>query len=196
MKPDTPERLRIARELHDGIAQDLVGLGYGLDLVLAESELSEKLRLQVRSCRLEIDSLIVKVRSEILALRRLDSEPLHLALGKIARELCPSLTFTFELQEVAIEEMQRVELIAIASEIFRNITAHAGANLIAIKLYPVNTHICLEIIDDGVGEVMAKDDHWGLQGITERVTLIGASMTISRTTNSSIDGGTHIVIVL
>jgi signal transduction histidine kinase len=43
VKPDTPERLRIARELHDGIAQDLVGLGYGLDLVLAESELSEKL---------------------------------------------------------------------------------------------------------------------------------------------------------
>lgn len=190
MKPDTPERLRIARELHDGIAQDLLGLGYGLDLVLAESELSEKLRLQVRSCRLEIDSLIVKVRSEILALRRLDSEPLHIALEKIAREICPGLTFTFELQEVAIDEVQQVEIMAIASEILRNITAHAGANLIAIKLYPVNTHICLEIVDDGVGEVMAKDDHWGLQGIRERVTLIDASMTISR------KDGTHIVIVL
>ena len=190
MKPDSPERLRIARELHDGIAQDLVGLGYGLDLVLAEPELSEKLRLQVRSCRLEIDSLIVKVRSEILALRRIDSEPLHIALEKSAPELCPGLTFTFELQEVAIEELQRVELLAIASEILRNIAAHAGATLIAIKLYPINTHICLEIIDDGVGGTMAKDDHWGLQGITERVTLLGATMTI---TNKS---GTHIVIVL
>jgi len=190
VKHDSLERLRIARELHDGIAQDLVGLGYGLDLVLAEPELSEKLRLQVRSCRLEIDSLIVKVRGEILALRRIDSEPLHIALESSAPELCPGLTFTFELQEVAIEELQRVELLAIASEILRNIAAHAGATLIAIKLYQVNTHICLEIIDDGVGGALAKDDHWGLQGITERVTLLGATMTI---TNKN---GTHIVIVL
>lgn len=190
MKPDTPERLRIARELHDGIAQDLVGLGYRLDLMLADSELSVKSRLDVRSCRLEIDSLIAKVRSEILALRRFNKEPLHLALEERAKEIGQGVNLAFELQDVSVEDNQQIELLAIASEILRNIIAHAGANLIAIKLYPVNTQICLEIIDDGIGGAMMKENHWGLQGITERVKVLNASMTITE------NNGTRIVILL
>jgi len=190
VKLETPERLRIARELHDGIAQDLVGLGYQLDLMLADSGLSEHSRAQVRACRLGVDSLIAKVRGEILTLRKSNLEPLHIALEKRASELCPKADISLELQEVIVEEFQGVELLAIASEILRNIAAHAGANLIAIKLYPVNTLICLEIIDNGAGGARMKDDHWGLQGIAERVKLLNASMTISK------NSGTHIAIVL
>lgn len=88
MSSHTPERLRIARELHDGIAQDLVGLGYQLDLIMADSKLSELSRNQVRASRLHVDSLIIKVRNEILELRRDSEVPLHTLLRERAQEIC------------------------------------------------------------------------------------------------------------
>jgi signal transduction histidine kinase len=56
------ERLTVARELHDGIAQDLVGISYSLDLLLAETSVDTRARRQIRQTRLEVDSLIAKVR--------------------------------------------------------------------------------------------------------------------------------------
>ena len=60
------ERLAIARELHDGIAQDLVGIGYSLDLLLADPESSQESRSQLRRARLEVDD--VPGRAQALAL--------------------------------------------------------------------------------------------------------------------------------
>ena len=69
MEMPSPERVRIARELHDGIAQDLVGIGYSLDLLLSEESLSKAARTDIRSTRFAVDELIGKVRREILHLR-------------------------------------------------------------------------------------------------------------------------------
>ena len=70
----TPERLDLARELHDGIAQDLVALGYSLDLLLADESLTKRARLDIRASRLQVDDLAQKVRKEIYKLRNsLDS---------------------------------------------------------------------------------------------------------------------------
>jgi len=66
----TPERLDVARELHDGIAQDLVALGYSLDLLLATDELPQSARSSIRGARLQVDELMRKVRSEIFNLRK------------------------------------------------------------------------------------------------------------------------------
>ena len=64
----TSQRIRFAQELHDGIAQDLVGLGYAIDLILASSkDLSE--RDSLRALRLDVISIIDKVRREIFQLR-------------------------------------------------------------------------------------------------------------------------------
>ena len=74
----TSQRIRFAQELHDGIAQDLVGLGYAIDLILASSEnLSE--RDSLRALRLDVISIIDKVRREIFQLRQTtgDVDVLH-----------------------------------------------------------------------------------------------------------------------
>ena len=62
------QRVKLAQELHDGIAQDLVGLGYGLDSLLFSEE-DETKRARLRSLRLDINLLIEKVRKEIFELR-------------------------------------------------------------------------------------------------------------------------------
>jgi signal transduction histidine kinase len=96
----TPERLRIARELHDGIAQDLVGLGYSLDLILADPQINNSSRAALRKSRLEIDSLISKVRMEILELRRDETPSFHIALRALIAEICGDLETELHLEEV------------------------------------------------------------------------------------------------
>ena len=188
MATNTPERLRIARELHDGIAQDLVGLGYQLDLIMADSKLSELSRNQVRASRLHIDSLIIKVRNEILALRKDSEDPFHLLLQRYAKEICAGMEISLEIEEVAVDTTAQSELLAVAAEILRNIVAHSGATLILIKLYWVNNHTYLEISDNGNGGAVMKENRWGLQGITERIQALNGSCIIEDR------DGTHISI--
>ena len=190
MTQNTLERLRITRELHDGIAQDLVALGYRLDLILSDSSLSGATRAQVRSSRLEIESLIGKVRREILELRRSSARPLHQEIEALTREICTGIEISCEVEEVPLESSHHAELLAITAEILRNAMKHAGANLIAIHLYPLNNRTYLEIRDDGVGGVSMKSEHWGLQGVNERVDALGGAIKID-----SADG-TRICILL
>ncbi len=105
------QRVKLAQELHDGIAQDLVGLGYGLDALLA-SELDSSKRVALRSLRFDTSSLIEKVRVEIFNLRS-DSE--H------ADEL-------FSRSEIP------AELSKIFSEIISNVYKHSKATQLEITI--------------------------------------------------------------
>ncbi|MEY3994947.1 MAG: hypothetical protein RL690_343 [Actinomycetota bacterium] len=98
------QRVKLAQELHDGIAQDLVGLGYGLDSLLF-LEADETKRAALRSVRFDINTLIEKVRNEILELRTVHNE--QELLGSQ-----PELTY---------------ELNKVFSEIINNVTAHSHA---------------------------------------------------------------------
>jgi signal transduction histidine kinase len=98
------QRVKLAQELHDGIAQDLVGLGYGLDSLLF-LEADETKRAALRSVRFDINTLIEKVRNEILELRTVHSEQELLGCQ-------PELTY---------------ELNKVFSEIINNVTAHSHA---------------------------------------------------------------------
>ena len=103
------QRVRLAQELHDGIAQDLVGLGYGLDSLLFQ-ETDEIKRAGLRSARFDINTLIEKVRSEIFELRADTHEPDPLGSQ-------PELTY---------------ELNKVFDEIISNVTEHSLATHLEI----------------------------------------------------------------
>jgi two-component system, NarL family, sensor histidine kinase LiaS len=174
----TSERLHLARELHDGIAQDLVGLGYSLDLLIAQDHLPLETRSALRTSRLEIDQLMEKVRREIFNLRKPLSQTLHSALEELVKQQRGDFTINLEMGEVDSSPEVAAEIIAIATELLRNIGLHARASHVDVKLYPVNNRICLQISDDGIGGVMLKDGHWGIAGITERVNIFNGSIAI------------------
>ena len=184
------ERIKIAQELHDGIAQDLVGVGYSLDLLLSDETLSSQARSDIRTTRFAIDELISKVRREILDLRRGAGKPLHTQLHSLAVDICAGYELEFQLDEYAVPLHVEMEILAIATEILRNCVAHSRATRICINLYSVNNRICLEVIDNGIGGAYVKDGRFGLLGLQERVHTLGGSFTIE-----SIEG-TRIAILL
>jgi len=190
MEFPSPERLRVARELHDGIAQDLVGVGYSLDLLLADPSLSANSRQEIRRTRLSIDELITKVRREILNLRTVTSHSFSSEIERLIIELAPSQEVTLSIEEIDLDEALTTQLLLIAKEILRNSIAHSGATHIGISLYPINNRTCLEVIDDGIGGARVKDGHFGIFGIIERVHALNGSITIE-----SIDG-TRVAILI
>lgn len=105
------ERVRLAQELHDGIAQDLVGLGYSIDSLVGASGTPNDIRAQLRSLRFAMSDLVEKVRDEIFALR-------------LSREILPA----------QYEPSVQYELQKIFAELLRNVQEHSQATSITMSL--------------------------------------------------------------
>ena len=103
-------RVILAQELHDGIAQDLVGLGFSIDSLIASSQDVET-KDSLRQLRFAITALIDKVRLEIHQLRT-------------ATELISDTT----------ENDLNYELLRILSEVLRNVSEHAHASHLSIQI--------------------------------------------------------------
>ena len=104
------ERVTLAQELHDGIAQDLVVLGFSIDQAISichEAEVKDSLR-QIRFSTTE---LIEKVRKQMHALR--SSEPLMVPTGQVDTMF---------------------ETLRIVQEVLRNIDQHSGATYFDIQI--------------------------------------------------------------
>ena len=104
------KRVILAQELHDGIAQDLVGLGFSIDsLIFSSQDLHSKESL--RQVRFAITELIDKVRLEIHHLRT-----------------------SSDLISDSEESDVNYELLRVFSEILRNISEHAHASQLTIQI--------------------------------------------------------------
>jgi len=105
------ERVRLAQELHDGIAQDLVGLGYSIDSLVGAPDTPNDIRAELRSLRFAMSDLVEKVRDEIFALR-------------LSREILPA----------QYEPSVQYELQKIFAELLRNVQEHSQATSITMSL--------------------------------------------------------------
>ena len=190
----TPERLDVARELHDGIAQDLVALGYSLDLLLATDGLPQSARSSIRESRLQVDELMRKVRSEIFNLRSQSQQSISTQLQSLISQEYSDFELELDIEPASAPPEVGHEIIAIAREILRNVRLHSRATRIGITLYPVNNRIYLQICDNGIGGAIMKDGRWGMMGISERIAKLGGSIVIEN--NSATDLGVRITLLL
>lgn len=179
----SPERLRLARDLHDGVAQDLVALGYQLDMALAHEGANNESRRQIREARFRVDELMSTVRKEILNLRESVKEPLATRIENTLASLQSTARITFIGSEIHTETEIEDELFIIAIELVRNAISHARATLIEVDLYHLNNRICLEVRDDGIGGASLNTElhigHFGLRGVAERVAAHNGLFYIS-----------------
>jgi signal transduction histidine kinase len=106
----TDRRVILAQELHDGIAQDLVGLGFSIDSLIAATS-DQTTRESLRHLRFSITELINKVRLEI-------------------HELRSASDLISETEEADFN----YELLRVLSEILRNVSEHSQASLLSIQI--------------------------------------------------------------
>lgn len=181
------DRARLARELHDGIAQDLVGVGYSLDLLLANPEATLDARLQLRTLRFTVTELIDKVRREIYFLRQPSHQSLSQNIRLAAQELLPELGLTMDIDDtpLILNSELSYEVQRITQEILRNIAEHAQAEKVTISLHSRQDEIELLITDDGVGGAAESATQYGLQGVRDRAIALNGSIEIKSDANGT-----------
>jgi two-component system, NarL family, sensor histidine kinase LiaS len=189
-----PARLELARDLHDGIAQDLVALGYELDLLLGATDSTVESRREIRGLRFKVDGLISKVRHEMYALRDPKVVTFQDALSQLIHEICGDLQVTASISHFSIPNSYQTELKAIATELLRNAKFHSRASHIEVLLRGVENRTYLEVSDNGVGGAQVNTSglgRLGLVGVKERVEQLHGQLEIISTEN-----GTRIKVVL
>ena len=130
----TDERRRLAREMHDGVAQEIASIGYLVDGLAAQSATPGE-AAQLRALRERITSVVTEVRRSVQSLRTEvgASDSLGSAIGGLARHLSDSsgipIRVSVDERTVRLRTEVEAELLRIAQEAMTNAVRHSGATL-------------------------------------------------------------------
>ena len=187
------ERNRLALELHDETAQELLVISQHLDR-LSEREdarTSPGLRDELQSVRASVVRTLADLRrlSQGLRPRILDDLGLEAALEWLADELGGEYGVRIHVQvDARLSSYSRnvqLLLFRIAQEALRNVVRHAGASQAMISVRGEVDRLNMTIADDGRGFQMpstlsdlASTGRLGLAGMSERVRLLGGILNI------------------
>lgn len=176
--PTSNTRVSLARDIHDGIAQDLVAVGYQLDSILARPEVDQKTRSDLRNLRLYISQTLLEVRRSLFDLRR-SATSLRDELTRLYLEICQNFSGNVDLEEVTLPESTQLSLIDITKELLTNAVQHSDAQSIWLRLITSDQHVVLSVIDDGKGGAQPRPSRFGLIGVRERVEELGGRYEMS-----------------
>jgi signal transduction histidine kinase/ligand-binding sensor domain-containing protein len=185
------ERNRIAREIHDTLAQGYVGISVQLE-VLAELLRQHKVEAAARHLdvtRGNVREGLADARQSIWALRSQDSGettlPVELrriveAAGSHGFESNFSIYGAYRPLPPGTER----EILRVAQEAIHNVKKHAGAKQLSVQLEYGREAIALEVRDDGSGFAVGEQQepsqgHYGLTGMRERAATIGGTLEVS-----------------
>ncbi len=175
----------IARALHDGIAQDLVALGYSIDLLIAVPQTPTDVRIDLRTMRFRVDELISKVRREIFTLRLPAQGDLSTELTQIAREICGERLGKLSISHLELSfELHQLILIA-AREFLLNSANHSRGTQIDLTLGSIEDRTYLVVADNGMGGAQMSSTRFGLRGISERVALLNGEFQLTSDQNGT-----------
>jgi ligand-binding sensor domain-containing protein/signal transduction histidine kinase len=196
------ERNRMAREIHDNLAQEMLGISVQLEVVartlpdsaeLARTHL-DRVRMLVRHGIAEARRYVWDLRSQVL-----DKNDLPAALSDTARRLIAEnpVQAKVEVRGTFRPLGQLIEgnLLRIGQEAINNAVLHAQAQNILINLKFDAYRVQLSVRDDGLGfdpQIARNGDgkHFGLVGMRERAEQIGGTLTI----NSRVNEGTEVLV--
>jgi signal transduction histidine kinase len=174
------ERQRLAREIHDGVAQELVMVGYGIDNALAVlPEGATDAVEELRTLRAEVTRVITELRLSLFELRsEVDRHGgLTAAISEYARTVASSagLRVHFSLDEstARLPAAVEAELLRIAQEAITNARKHAGAENLWVTCIVDPPFAQVEVTDDGQGMGDTRPEgRYGLAIMAERAERI------------------------
>ncbi len=185
------ERKRISRELHDVIAQSLVGINVHLAALAQGSSLApDTLQLQISNTRLLVEKTVKIVHDFARELRptMLDDLGLIPALQMYMKQFMADTGIRVSLRAFEMIDQSpirvRTALYRIAQEALVNLARHAKASHVQVIIEPHENIICMSITDDGLGFRISgksgsgKKNRLGLIGMRERAEMIGGSFQV------------------
>lgn len=184
------ERQRMARDLHDTLAQGVAGFIMQLDAadefilqgkIRRAQEIIQKSMSQARGllvdARRTIDNLRAKSAPELDFRESLREEVQHFSEAT-GIQVYSNIHISQRLSRMLMEHCMQI-----VSECLMNVAKHAKADLVWITVTEQHSRIQIEIKDNGIGfdtsQVGKKAGHYGLIGIYERVRLIGGKIQIT-----------------
>ena len=186
------ERTRVARELHDTLLSDMTGVvmrlqGAAGGAARAPTALDMAVVTEVAE---EARRALGEARRAVLALRASGRElvPLGAQLADAARRILAGTDVDVRVERTGEErpypEPVESEVLRIASEAVTNARKHAGARVLAVSCAYGRRSLTVRVRDDGRGFDPAQDapeGHYGLAGMRERATAIGARLEVAST---------------
>ena len=195
------ERLRLAREIHDGPAQSIAGISF-------KAEFCKKLIEQdPQRCKLELNLLtdmvretLGEVRNIIFDLRPMSIDDLGLIptlknyIEKIKKENTIDLQLKIVGKLIRLASHLEVGIYRIIQEAVNNLLRHSQASEACIEITYTQEQIWVRIIDNGEGFEVEKvgSGHYGLIGMRERTKLFSGELDIA----SELGRGTTIRLVI
>jgi signal transduction histidine kinase len=185
------ERRRIARELHDGINQDLAGLVLGLEALergVTPVDPAE-LKAIARSASDELRRVVHDLRPRVL-----DDLGLLAALRWLAKERYAGLNVALDVDaEAPVQAPLDTAVFRIVQEALTNAQRHAGAMSVSAALRTEGGVLCAIVEDDGRGfDPVAPTSGAGIVGMRERAEQLGGTLSVS----SRPGGGTRVALEL
>ena len=189
------ERLRLARDIHDGIAQDVASLGFFVDDAMHGAD--EVTLTKLRALRVELKRTVGELRLSIFDLR-LGTDEAH-TLGSAITDhahrvgTLGDLTVHLDVDESTsrLPSGAEHELMRIAQEAMTNVRRHAHATNVWVECHVDAPAFVLQIADDGKGLGPSTEASMGLKGIRERTERLGATVDV----RDRAGGGTVVEII-
>lgn len=183
------ERNRLAREIHDTLAQGLSAVALHLESVDALLDVGadqDRLRTGLRRALSLTRANLEEARRSVLDLRAatLEGRSLPQALRALTRDLVtpdgPQIRLNIAGANTPLPQRIEVGLYRIAQEALTNALKHAGASRITLRLAITPDHVKFIMRDNGIGFLAdaMPAGHFGLIGLNERAKLLGGALRL------------------
>lgn len=185
------ERARIARELHDSVAQSILKIiyaaGFALDFLKEDPRLAveeiEEVQQRAKDCLRELREIMANLRPTSLDILGL-KETIFRYAEQFEEEY--AISTSVDLKDLdSIPPSVELAIFRILQEELVNVRKHSNAESVKIKSETFQGDLILIVEDDGVGfdpEMLAAEqesgEHLGLMAMRERVELLGGELAI------------------
>lgn len=196
------EKIRLGRDLHDGVIQSLYAAGLVIESAraVAKADPAEADR-RLAQCLANLNQSIRDVRAYVVGLapENLRQAGFAQAIGTLAEELrgTRQVQFDLKIDEAAttlLSPDQHLEALQIAREAISNSLRHGGASVVTIRLHQGDGEVCLLVQDNGAGfnpKASGRSGH-GVGNMQARAESVGAKVRIE----SAPGDGSRVVLTL
>jgi two-component system sensor histidine kinase DegS len=192
------ERERLARELHDGVLQDLCAVARDLKALEAQTENQVSLVALISNTNESVQTLRAichDLRPPLLSNN--PSSALKALVERLDAQSAAPIHIEIAAEDLCVPEETALSIYRIAQEALHNAIQHADASEIAVRLTQYPDRLRMTITDDGRGIPNGADlhrfvakGHLGLAGMRERAAMIGGHLDIQ----SAPDYGTVVIL--